>query len=78
MSKMEAVISKLPHPIRQCVIKGDLGGIQEIKLNTQQMIQNGLDRKTWENYLASATIGEQLIIEEFLRSSLSAKNARDN
>lgn len=71
-------IPRFPHPIQQCVDRGDLGGIQEIKLNTRKMIQNGLDRLTWENYLKSAENAEQLIIEEFLRTSLFVKDSKDN
>lgn len=43
---IEAFIPKFPHPIQQCVDRTDLGGLQEIKLNTQKMIQNGLDKAT--------------------------------
>lgn len=43
---IEAFIPRFPHPIQQCFDRGDLGGIQEIKLNTRRMLQNGLDRTT--------------------------------
>jgi|GEM_PF-6384021 len=45
-TNMEAFIPRFPHPIQQCVDRADLGRLQEIKLNTQKMIQDGLDKKT--------------------------------
>jgi len=77
-TNMEAFIPRFPHPIQQCVDRADLGRLQEIKLNTQKMIQDGLDKKTWENYLKRAEAAEKLVIEEFLRTSLFVGNIQDN
>ncbi|EKD30553.1 MAG: hypothetical protein ACD_78C00010G0004 [uncultured bacterium (gcode 4)] len=77
-TNMEATISGFSHLIKKCAEAWDISRLQQIELNTQEMISNGLNRETWEQYLRKVRAAQGLIVEDLLWTNSFVRGSKDN